>query len=236
MAHLTRRTFIASAAVTSAGVLLGSESRRSTPRAILTTDFAVPHIDPDDYYDVACSVALGFAGVVLDSPSAAAVEAIEEIGGRVLEPSALRTADVACVVGSPTRAAERFHRNQRVVLFAGDATGAPETNQQADPDAFEFLRPRSRWVPCFAGTPEPGDRRASVVWTNDDELAARSRLEPWLRRFCGKAWGFRRLWAGALLHLAFADQWKGHSVASGRFEAGPTLARDMVAEVRRLLQ
>jgi len=196
----------------------------------------VPHLDPDDFYDVACSVALGFRGVVLDDPSAVAIKAIEEIRGHVLEPSALARADAVCVVGSPTRMAKHYRPGQRVILFAGDATGAPETNQVADPDAFEFLKARSRWVPCFAGTQEPGDPRASLVWSTDDELAGRTRLEPWLRKYCGDVWGFRRLWAGALLHFAFTDHWAGNSVASGRLEASPSLTQNMVSGVRTLLQ
>lgn len=181
-------------------------------------------------------MALGFQGVVLDDPSADAVRAVEAIRGRVLEQSALAKADIVCVVGSSASAAKHYRRGQRVVLFAGDATGASEHNQQLDPDAFAYLQPRSRWVPCFAGTPRPGDRRASLVWTTDDELTASSRLEPWFRSFIGDVWGFRRLWAGALLRFAFADEWAGNSVASGRFEAGPGFSESMVSEVRALIR
>lgn len=233
---LTRRAFMGTAAVLGAGALLGCGSGRSQPSAVLTSDFSVPHADPDDYYDVACAIALGFTGVVLDQPSPDAISAIEEIGGRVLEPTALRKAESICVVGSPGPAAAHHRREQRVILFAGDATGAPEHNQALDPEAYAFLQPRSRWVPCFAGSLQPGDRRASLVWTNDDELAAGSPLEPWLRKFIGDVWGFRRLWGGALLRFAFADRWAGSSVASGRFEAAPDLAKTMVAGVRALLR
>lgn len=123
----------------------------------------MPHQDPDDFYDVACAAALGFHGVVLDDPHAGTIGATREAGARVLEPEDLRSADAIVVVGAGTNAARHYRRGQRVVLFAGDASGVPEVNELMDPDAYRFLRerPDAVWVPCFDGGGFQGSDRAS---------------------------------------------------------------------------
>jgi hypothetical protein len=203
---MDRREFMAAALV--APFAAKALTRRGY-RAVLTTDLRVPHSDPDDYYDVACAVALGFHGVVLDDPHAGTIRATEEAGARVLEPSALRSADAVVVVGSGTEAA-RHYRGQRVVLFAGDAAGVPEVNELMDADAYDYLRHKGAiWVPCFDGGGFRGSTRSSWTLTHDDDVMGTTRWESWFRRYCGDVWGERSLYCGAYLGFAFRDRVAG---------------------------
>lgn len=218
---------------------VAGERTQAVPSApsqvVVTTDFAVPHIDPDEYYDVACGVGLGVLGFVLDKPTQAAASTIEQIGGRVLEPSAIREAATVIVIGAATNAARFLRTDQRVVLFAGDADGAPEYNQQLDTQAYAFLRPRSRWVPCFSGGLWHGDRRSSWVQTTDQALLDGQPMRCWMDQYVKDAYGLRNLWVGPLLRFGWTDTWRGHSVASGRFAAGPRFDVDMINGTRELL-
>jgi len=195
---------------------------RSRYRAVLTTDLRVPHQDPDDFYDVACAVALGFHGVVLDDPHTGTIQAAREAGAQVLEPKDLRTADAIVVVGAATAAA-RAYRGQRVVLFAGDAAGIPEVNELMDADAYNYLRAKGAiWVPCFDGGGFQGSERSSWTFTHDDEVMAGTRWESWFRRYCGDTWGVRSLYCGA--YLAFASRDAVAGATARPFRDGGQLA------------
>jgi hypothetical protein len=237
---LTRRQLLAYAGAAGIASLTGCGTHEAAApphahRVIITTDFAVPHVDPDDYYDVVCGVALGVDGFVLDAPNAYSVAALSEIGAPVLEPTAIRRADAVVVTGAATHAA-RYHRaDQRVILFAGDADGIPEYNQQGDPAAYDFLKPRSRWVPCFAGGLWRTDRRASYVQTTDAALLDGQPVVCWFNDYISDAYGLRNLWVGPLIRFAWQDTWRGHSIATGAFRAGPNLPVDMVSGARELL-
>lgn len=222
---MDRRTFLGAAI---AAPFAAKAAARRPYRAVLTTDLRVPHQDPDDFYDVACSVALGFHGVVLDDLHAGTIQATREAGARVLEPSDLRRADAIVVVGAATNAA-RHYRGQRVVLFAGDAAGVPEVNELMDADAYNYLRVKGAiWVPCFDGGGFQGSERASWTWTHDDAVMGGSRWEPWFRRYCGDVWGERSLYCGAYLGFAFRDAVAGAT-------ARPFRHGDLAGATRTLL-
>jgi hypothetical protein len=156
----------------------------------------------------------------------------------VYPATSLRQAKAVAVIGSPTNAA-RYHRSgTRTILFAGDSQGLPEANQQADPEAYAFLRQQdgTRWVPCFAGGPWHTDARtASFTLTDDDRLLTGQPLYRWFHDRIGDTWGPRSLWCGPLLRFLYQDDWLGHSVASGAFLAAPTFHDDMVYGTRTLL-
>jgi len=86
---------------------------RGRSGAYLTTDFAVPATDPDDYYDVAAAVALHFDGIVLDRPTPAAKAAIREIGGTPVPAAALASASTIVTVGALTNAARYWRDGMR---------------------------------------------------------------------------------------------------------------------------
>lgn len=202
----SRREFLGAALI--APFAMKAAARRPY-QAVLTTDLQVPHQDPDDFYDVACAVALGFHGVVLDNPHDGTIQATREAGARVLEPKDLRAADAIVVVGSATNAA-RYYRGQRVVLFAGDAAGIPEVNELMDADAYNYLKAKGAiWVPCFDGGGFQGSERASWTFTHDDQVIAGTRWEPWFRKYCGDTYGVRSLYCGAYLAFAFREQVAG---------------------------
>lgn len=238
---ISRRQFGAAiGALSLAGVIASSRldskflNAHGEKRVVVCTDFSVPHIDPDDYYDVACGIALGVAGFVLDKPTNEAIDAISEIGGRVLEPNSLIDADSVVVVGSASNIAQYFN-NQRVILFSGDSQGVPEYNQNLDIDAYNYILPRSLWVPCFSGGLWRTDETASWIQTTDDELLENSPIKPWFEKYVTDAYGLRNLWAGPLVNFAWVDSWNGHSVSTGKFLAGNNYVNDMVSGTKHLL-
>lgn len=226
---MERRQFLAAAF---AAPFAMRAAARSGYRAVLTSDFAVPHGDPDDYYDVASAVSLGFHGVVLDgaASSPAASRALRQVGARELDPADLRNADAVVVVGASTNAARHYRRGQRVVLFAGDAAGLPEVNVTMDPDAYAFLRRRGAlWVPCFDGGTFVGSPRSSWTLTEDDAVIGGTRFESWFRSYCGDVYGARSLYCGAYLGFASRD------VVAGATAAPFVDAGQLAAATRALL-
>lgn len=198
--------------------------------AALTTDLRVPAEDPDDYYDVACAVALGFHGVVLDDPHDGTVNAVHAAGARALQPRALRDADAVAVAGACTNAARHYRRGQRVIVFAGDVQGLPEFNEQMDPDAYRYLLNMDAiWVPCFDGGAFEGSERASWTLTNDADVIGGTAWEPWFRDCCGDVWGTRSLYCGAYLAFTSRDRVAGSRIRP--FRQGFHLAQ----ATRRLL-
>jgi len=201
--------------------------------AYLTTDIAVPPIDADDYYDVACAIALGFAGIVIDKPTDQSVAAVEKLGGKVVEPRALSQATSIVVVGAATNAARYGRAASRIVMFAGDATGGPEHNVDLDPEAYAILEPDAYLVPCADGGIWTASERTSFLTTDDHVLLAGAPSRWWFEEYIPI--GPRNLWGGALLSFAFADTWRGQSVAGKRFRGTVDMREEVIAGTRALL-
>ena len=203
----------------------------------LTTDFAVPPNDADDYYDVAAAVALHFDGIVLDNPTPAAEAAIREIGGKPVPASALANASRIVTVGAVTHAAQYYRSGMRVVMFAGDAAlGTPDAtnyNVMLDPVSYLYMRPLSRWVPDDQGGLWHAGPNASFTHTTDQALLTGTPIQWWFAKYFPL--GERSLWAGPLLNFAFDDNWLSHSVASGWFVKGYAFDADMLNGERQLL-
>jgi hypothetical protein len=223
-----------------AGCASPGDSNRASPAlhgTYLTADFAVPPVDPDDYYDVAAAVALHFDGIVLDHPTPAAEAAIREIGGNVVLPSALAHAARIVTVGAATHAAQYWRPGMRVVVFAGDAAlgahDAADYNVRLDPVSYLYMRARSRWVPTDQGGLWKPGPNASFTHTTDQALLTGTPIQWWFAKYFPR--GQRNLWGGALLHFAFDDNWLSHSVASGRFVKGWAFDADMLNGERELL-
>ena len=225
---MNRRQFLGLAAAAPFALRTGRRFR-----AALTTDLKPWIGDPDDLYDVASSVALGFHGVVLDTPMPNARRAVTEAGARLLEPKALRDVDAVVVVGAGTNAA-RHYRGQRVVLFAGDAQGVPEANELMDPDAYAYLRRKNAiWVPCFDGGVFTGSERASWTLTSDDSLLGGSPWRDWFSRYCTLQ-PQRSIYAGAYLAFAFRNNVAGSTARPFRHRADlAALTRQLLAEPRK---
>jgi hypothetical protein len=240
---ITRRSFLALSAAALVAVATVEKSwgaelaSRQKDTTYLTTDFAVPPIDSDDFYDVACAIALGYTGIVLDTPTDAATQAINDLGGTVVAASELATADTVVVVGAATNAARCWHRGQRVVLFAGDATpGEPDEsdyNVTLDPEAYRFLRPKAHWVPCDDGGLWQASTRASFMHTDDEALLDGAPCRWWFEKYV--TLGPRNLWCGPLLRFAFTDTWRGQTVADGSFLGNLDFDEVMIAGTRDLL-
>jgi hypothetical protein len=245
-AALSRRSFLRLGAATAAGAATlavgdavpGLVDAFAAPKAArkhayLTTDFAVPPIDADDYYDVACAIALGFEGIVLDEPSPASILAVRQLGGTVVKPRELRRARSIVVVGAVTHAARHGRDAERIVLFAGDAQGEPEHNVALDPAAYEALAPRSFLVPCGDGGIWRGSERTSFLTTDDHVLLEGAPCRWWFERYVSI--GPRNLWGGPLLRFAYRDTWRGQTVSGGSFRGSGDFAETMITGTRELL-
>jgi hypothetical protein len=174
---------------------------------------------------------------VLDQPTDAARQAIAELGGTVVDASELAGADTVVVVGAATNAARYWQRGQRVVLFAGDASGgALDTNDYnvaLDPEAYLFLKPKARWVPCDDGGLWQASTRASFMHTDDEALLDGAPCRWWFEKYV--TLGPRNLWCGPLLRFAFTDTWRGQTVADGSFLGNRDFDEVMIAGTRDLL-
>lgn len=71
--------------------------------------------------------------------------------------------------------------------------------------------------------------------TTDEALLEGRPVRWWFDRYVADVHGLRNLWVGPLLRFAWADQWRGHTVAGRAFRAGPGLTADMVDGTRQLL-
>ena len=235
----------AAAAVLCLGAIAGCEPYPGVPDpglpplvgTYLTTDFAVPAIDADDYYDVAVAIAMDFDGIVLDEPTPEAEAAIRELGGNPVPVGAMVNAQTIVTVGAATHAAQVWRPGMRVVMFAGDAEhgehDANDYNVRLDPVSYLYLRPRARWVPCDQGGLWQAGPNASFTHTMDDIVLDGLDVTWWFEKYLEL--GHRNLWGGALLQFAAGDEWRGHSVASGWFVKGPDFDEDMVDGLRELL-
>ena len=239
-ATITRRSLLRLGAATAVALAIvdnGWEPVQSSSepsrRAFLTTDFAVPPIDADDYYDVACAIALGFAGIVLDHPTDPAIAAIGQLGGTVVAASDLVRAQSIVVVGAATNAARYGRDADRIVLFAGDASGEPEHNVSLDPAAYDALVHHSYRVPCADGGLWRGSPRTSFLPTDDDVLLEGAPCRWWFEEHV--ATGPRNLWAARCSRSRSATPGGDRPWPGARSGRRADFAPTMIAGTRELL-